>query len=94
MVCEKNTSCVDCMTKWLNKKHEEPMPELKTGMFVEVRCISVAELGVVIGDKIVYKNGYCDELEVVREKIVRVYDEMTNCFNSCFSENIIWERDG
>lgn len=60
-------------------KEAEPMPELKTGMFVYVRFKNpeLGGYGVVVGNDIIYQNGGWDK--------VSAFDAQTGKNKSCYS---------
>lgn len=76
-------------TEWLNQEHQKPMPELKDGMFVEVKLAdNNAILGVVLNNTIILQNGrWCSTTFC----ITKVFD--TCCFNLCNDGNCIWRKE-
>ena len=79
----------------------EPMPELKTGMFVRVAGYDDSDsLGFidVENNHIIYQSGGYDYIkdeqysEGVMYNIIEVYDKSALCFNGCRSKNhLIWK---
>lgn len=79
----------------------EPMPELKTGMFVRVVGYDDSgSLGFidVENNHIIYQSGGYDYIkdeqysEGVMYNIIEVYDKSALCFNGCRSKNhLIWK---
>ena len=78
------------------KDMPKPMPELKTGMFVDVKG---SGLGVVVSNKVVYRDGgfdFCnlkDDLydSNVNDSIVKVW-ENCNSFAGCLNQKPDWEK--
>lgn len=79
----------------------EPMPELKTGMFVRVAGYDDSgSLGFidVENNHIIYQSGGYDYIkdkqysEGVMYNIIEVYDKSAHCFDGCRSKNhLIWK---
>lgn len=79
----------------------EPMPELKTGMFVRVAGYDDSgSLGFidVENNHIIYQSGGYDYIkdeqysEGVMYNIIEVYDKSARCFDGCRSKNhLIWK---
>lgn len=79
----------------------EPMPELKTGMFVRITennnmtetCLGYVD---VMNCRIIYQDGKYNSLFDMKSlkgiiDIVEVYSNKTLCFNKCFpNETLIW----
>lgn len=91
-VCEDDiadaTDCRRCAMRWLEAKHKEPMPELETGMFVEVK----GKLGVVVNDiTIAYQDGTWSNLDEVI--ITKIFTKNAICFKLCTDKYIMWRRD-
>lgn len=96
-------SCSDCAIEWGKKLHKEPMPELKTGMFVEYydkhyenspSIYNARGYGVVVVDKIICQDGSCfyglkDEDTI--NCITKIFN--ADYFNDCDDDTCIWERN-
>lgn len=78
---------------------QKPMPELKTGMFVDV--IGYNNYDCVIhgcvdtdNNRIIYQKGTYDMIDMLlscnHSKIVAVYSRSVCCFNHCTNSSIIW----
>lgn len=81
-------NCAKCAKEWLDKTHQEPMPELKDGMFVEIKLTNNVVLGVVVNNKIILQNGqWCNATSC----ITKVFD--TCCFNLCDDSTCIWRKE-
>lgn len=87
--CCDGNDCKECYKEWANKTYENSMPELKTGMFVEVENCG---FGVVVNDGIVFQEGTLGRVEQLKHHIVKVFE--TYCF-MCYDDDvgIIWERN-
>ncbi len=70
---------------------KEPMPELKTGMFVKVQHY-LHSVGVIVGDRVIYEGEGWDRLEEMTEDIIKVWPETTCGFSACYNDEPIWER--
>lgn len=88
-----NNSCQDdcakCAKEWFDKEYIKPMPELKDGMFVEMKLAdNTAVLGVMFNNTIILKNGqWCTATSC----ITKVFD--TCCFNLCDDDHCIWQKE-
>lgn len=83
--------CKHCALKWLNEEYPNPMPELKAGMFVNVRhTFGDYGIGVVTQNTVVYENGGFDWISQIKNDVIAIYQ--ANCFDGCDDNNIIWEK--
>lgn len=83
--------CTKCALKWLTQEHPNPMPELKAGMFVNVKhTFGDYGIGVVTQDIVVYENGGFDWISQIKNDVIAIYQ--TNCFDGCNDNNIIWKK--
>lgn len=105
----KDDSCKECVLKWLNQRHIEPMPELETGMFVEVRYSHeddydyrakprCEKIGFVANGIIVYQSGGFDFLNNNEEDNDVTNDEIMAIyraygFDNCNERTCIWRRN-
>lgn len=81
--------CVRCAVDWMKEKYIEPMPKLKTGMFVEA---NMCGYGVVVNDEIIFQNGTHDTIEDMTEYIIKVFE--ATCFIDCEDDvDVIWEKN-
>lgn len=106
--CSSFERCSDCCLAWLNQEHAEPMPELETGMFVEVRYRHeddddyrakprCEKIGLVANGMIVYQSGGYDFLNNDEEDEDVKNDEImavyrTYSFDMCNERTCIWRR--
>ena len=72
-----------------------PLPELKTGMIVEVDEINRTSLAIIVGEYLVYqdsdiphRSSICD----VKKKIIRIWDTTVLNFGCCRPYNAYWTR--
>ena len=83
--------CREAWIKWFDKERIKPMPELKVGMFVNVRhTFGDYGIGVVTQDTVVYENGGFDWISQIKNDVIAIYQ--ANCFDGCNDNNIIWEE--
>lgn len=77
----------------------EPMPELKTGMFIKLKKYEEIKMGVVYAEKnhVIYQEGgydfiYDDEImnNGIVADIIEVYNEDACSFNYCDKDVLIW----
>lgn len=95
-------ACVRCVERWASQPYKAPMPELKTGLFVEYYdkayekpsvIFQARGFGVIVGDKIVCQDGsYFEGLkdEYTLSCIVKIFE--ADYFNNCNKDTCIWER--
>lgn len=93
-LCIEET-CAECVKKWANKPHKEPMPELKVGMFVKATNEFGTSLGIIINNiyndnlAVAYDGGGFDPVDLVI--IEAIYS--TVGFRYCDNDTCIWRRD-
>lgn len=93
-LCIEET-CAECVKKWANQPHIDPMPELKVGMFVKADNKFQTDLGIVINNicaddlAVAYKSGGYDPLNAVTIKAIY----STVSFRCCDEDTCIWRRD-
>ena len=84
-------NCDACIKKWLKTERVIPMPTLENGMFVTVYIPSYGnKLGVVVEDKIIYKEDRFDTISMAKNNIIKVYK--ASCFDYCDDEHTIWRK--
>lgn len=82
------TDCRRCVARWLEAKHQDPMPQLKVGMFIEAK----GKLGVVVNDiTIAYQDGTWSNLD--EAIITKIFTKNAICFKLCTDKHIMWRRD-
>lgn len=85
------SECTKCALKWLTQEHPNPMPELKTGMFVNVKhTLGYYGIGVVTQDIVVYENGGFDWISQITNDVIAIYK--ANCFDGCNDNSCIWKK--
>lgn len=88
-------NCVECVRRWATKPHENPMPELKVGMFVKATNEFETSLGIIINNiyddnlAIAYESGGYDSIRTII--IEAVYN--TVGFRFCDDNTCIWRRN-
>lgn len=97
--CQKHCGCIACQKEWFEAKRDEPMPVLENGVFIKVKYdyMDEEDIGVVVGDHVVYKSGGFDELSEVDEwgdNITSIYKATS--FGDFEDGNdlaeLVWER--
>lgn len=84
------TDCRRCVARWLEAKHQDPMPQLKVGMFIEW---DGHLLGVVVNNFIVFQDGtYASDMNEASKHITKVFANIV-CFNECSMMKPMWRRD-
>lgn len=97
-VCTEDT-CVECVTKWANQTHIDPMPELKVGMMVTVSDEdedSEIYWGIIRehkGCKIVSYDGNRGYDYIHNITINAIYDSPSFRYARCNEDTCIWRRD-
>lgn len=82
--------CQKCAKSWLEAKHQDPMPTLKNGMFVEWDGYL---LGVVVDNFIVFYDGtFASDVSEASKYITKVFANVI-CFNECYTTEPIWRKD-
>lgn len=94
MFCTNN-ECYNCVRKWLNEEHPNPMPKLKAGMFVEADNGFGACVGIITVDDddnmiVVYFTTGWDFIKNVT--INKIYKAGCHCPDDCNIYNTIWEK--
>ena len=104
---EDHQPCDKCLVEWLKRKHENPKPELKVGMFVDfVDVIDFSRKITKTGVIIPVQNENTDELVVmdntggwhwlsnIENNITRVYGKSVYSFNDTKDyKNFLWEKE-
>lgn len=83
------------------KPEPEPMPELKTGMFVRVNRYDGSHIGFVDAENnhVIYQEGgydFIDDDDIngrgIASKIVEVYSKDSCAFDFCTEDDLIWRK--
>lgn len=96
-LCIEET-CAECVKKWANQPHIDPMPELKVGMMVKVTDeYNGVYWGIIRereGRKIVTYAGDDSGFDFIKDVTIdAIYDAPSFLYAREYEKSIIWRRD-